>query len=185
MGQWEVIARCVNHGLPAARNLGIEYARGEYVFILDADNVVYPHALSRLAERLDNDRDAAFAYGILEKFDDDGPYDLVSHLAWDPQRLRFGNYIDAMAMIRRSAFDAVGGYTTDPRLGGWEDLALWCSFAEAGMRGALVPEIVARYRAGRHSMLSLTNIDASEAWSVLFERFLFLRSGEIDPLAQH
>ena len=44
------------------------------------------------------------------------------------------------------------------------------------MRGTLVPEIVARYRAGRHSMISVTNIDASEAWSVLLERFPFLRT---------
>ena len=171
-----IVARGTNQGLPAARNLAIEHARADFVFILDADNLLYPHALSRLAERLDDDEDAAFAYGILEKFDADGPYDLVSWLAWDPRRLRYGNFVDAMAMVRRSAFAAVGGYTTDSRLGGLEDLALWCAFAEAGMRGAFLPEIVARYRAGRHSMISLTNIDASEAWSVLLERFPLLRS---------
>ena len=121
--------------------------------------------------------DAAFAYGILEKFDAGGPYDLVSWLPWDPERLRYGNFVDAMSLVRRSAFGDVGGYTTDVRLGGWEDLALWCAFAEAGLRGTLVPEIVARYRSGRHSMISVTNIDASEAWSVLLERFPVLRSG--------
>src|SRR5919108_790647 len=168
-----IVVRGVNQGLPAARNLAVEHARAPYIFILDADNVVYPHAFERLSEALDSDPEAAFAYGILEKFDADGPYDLVSCLACDPKLLRHGNYIDAMSLIRRSAFEAVGGYTTDRRLGGWEDLALWCTFAEKGMRGMLVPEIVARYRAGRHSMISLTNIDASEAWSVLLERFPF------------
>jgi Glycosyl transferase family 2 len=171
-----IIARGANGGLPAARNLAIEQARGEYVFILDADNLIYPHALGRLAERLDEDAEAGFAYGILEKFDATGPYDLLSWPDWDPKRLRHGNFVDAMSMVRRSAFAAVGGYTTDPRLGGWEDLALWCSFVQAGMRGSRVPEILARYRAGRHSMISVTNIDASEAWSVLLERFPFLRS---------
>ena len=83
-----IVARGANHGLPAARNLAVEHARAPYVFILDADNVVYPHAFERLAERLDSDPDAAFAYGILEKFDADGPYDLVSCLAWDPKLLR-------------------------------------------------------------------------------------------------
>jgi hypothetical protein len=81
-----------------------------------------------------------------------------------------------MALVRRSAFVAAGGYTTDPRLVGWEDFAFWCALAEAGMRGAFLPEIVARYRAGRHSMISLTSIDASEAWSVLLERFPLLSS---------
>jgi hypothetical protein len=172
----KIVARAANHGLPSARNLAVEHARTDYVFILDADNLVYPHALGRLAECLDEDRGASFAYGILEKFDADGPYDLVSWLPWNPKRLRYGNFVDAMSLVRRSAFADVGGYTTDPRLGGLEDLALWCAFAEAGMRGTLVPEILARYRAGRHSMISLTNIDASEAWSVLLERFPMLRS---------
>jgi hypothetical protein len=172
-----IVARRTNQGLPAARNLAIEHARAESVFILDADNLVYPHALSRLAERLDGDREAAFAYGILEKFDADGPYDLVSWLPWVPERLRYGNFVDAMALVRRSAFVAAGGYTTDPRLVGWEDFAFWCALAEAGMRGVFLPEIVARYRAGSHSMISVTSIDASEAWSVLLERFPLLRSG--------
>lgn len=175
------IARGTNTGLPAARNLAIEHARAEYVFILDADNLVYPHAFGRLVDQLNRQSEPAFAYGILAKFDAEGPYDLVSHLAWDPKRLRYGNYIDAMSMLRRSAVMAVGGYTTDPRLGGWEDLALWCAFAEAGMHGVLVPEILGLYRAGRHSMLSVTNIDASEAWSVLLERFPFLRNDVTEP----
>ena len=171
-----IVARGANGGLPAARNLAIEHARGEYVFILDADNLVYPHGLRRLVERLDEDSEAAFAYGILEKFDAGGPYDLLSWPEWNPKRLRHGNFVDAMSLVRRSAFAAVGGYTTDPRLVGWEDLALWCSLVQAGMHGSLIPEILARYRAGRHSMIAVTNIDASEAWSVLLERFPFLRS---------
>ena len=44
-----VVARGRNGGLAAARNLGIRYAQGDYVFILDADNAIYPHCFSRLA----------------------------------------------------------------------------------------------------------------------------------------
>jgi Glycosyl transferase family 2/Glycosyl transferases group 1 len=168
-----------NAGLPAARNLGVKQASGEYIFMLDADNTVYPHALARLVKALDDNADAAFAYGMLEKFDAAGPYDLMSWLAWTPERFARGNYVDATALIRRSALERVGGYPTDDRLYGWEDFALWCSFADAGLWGILVPEIVARYRAGRISMINLTNIDVSDAWSALLERYVFLR--ELDP----
>jgi hypothetical protein len=164
-----LILRGSNQGLPSARNLGIEHARGDCVFILDADNAIYPHCLSRLVAALDADPDAAFAYGILEVFESSRHVGLESWRDWDPARLRYGNYVDAMAMIRRDVLTAAGGYTTDPRLFGWEDFALWCTLAERGWRGIRVPEIVARYRKALLSMLSLTDIDGRAAWAALLE----------------
>ena len=170
-----VIARGENGGLPNARNLAIEQARGEYVFILDADNTLYPHAIERLVEALDGDPGAAYAYGILEQFDPSkGPHDLMSWLAWSRSRFSYGNYVDAMALIRRDVLTEVGGYTTDMRLHGWEDYALWCALADRGHRALQVPEILARYRTSRHSMVSVTNVDAEEAFAVLHDRYAFL-----------
>ena len=62
-----------NRGLPTTRNTAIEHARGKYVLLLDADNELFPNCLERLVEALEADPEAAFAYGILQKFDDDGP----------------------------------------------------------------------------------------------------------------
>jgi hypothetical protein len=170
----KLIARGENGGLPAARNLAVAEGRGENVFILDADNAVYPKALERLVVALEADPEAAFAYGIGEKFNAIGPVDLISWRAWSADRFRYGNYIDAMALIRRTALEKVGGFTCDARLYGWEDFALWCSFAQAGLHGVFVPEILARYRISPDSMISATNLDTSEPWSVLIEAFPFL-----------
>jgi glycosyltransferase involved in cell wall biosynthesis len=170
----KLITRARNGGLAQARNLGADTAAGELLFILDADNTIYPHALGRLVQAIDDTPRAVFAYGIIEQFGVDGPIGLISYLGWDPRRLRYGNFIDAMAMIRRSALLEVGGYTSDPRLYGWEDFALWCAFADRGWGGVRVPEIVARYRTAMHSMISVTNIDASAAWSLLLDRFACL-----------
>ena len=169
-----VVTRARNGGLARARNLGAELAAGELVFILDADNKIYPHGLGSLVAALDADRTAAFAYGIIEQFGIEGATGLLSYLEWDPERLRYGNFIDAMAMIRRDALLETGGYVTDPRLHGWEDFALWCAFAARGLQGRRVPEIVARYRVAAHSMISITNIDTSVAWTLLLDRFPFL-----------
>jgi hypothetical protein len=171
----KLVTRSENHGLAQARNLGYEVAGGELVFILDADNAIYPHALGRLVRAMDDTPEAEFAYGIVEQFGVDGPAAVMSYLGWDARRLRYGNFVDAMAMIRRSALLEVGGYVTDSRLYGWEDFALWCAFADRGLVGVRVPEIVARYRLALHSMISLTNIDASAAWSLLLDRFACLQ----------
>jgi len=166
-----LVRRGLNQGLPAARNLALEHARAELVFILDADNAVLPQGPSKLADALDENPDAAFAYGVIETFDVNGPVALMNWHHWDPARLRHGNYIDAMAMIRRSALEAAGGYSTDTVFaGGWEDFALWVAMADAGMSGVRVPDFVARYRVSPHSMISLSNVDSTAVWSALLRK---------------
>jgi hypothetical protein len=88
-----------------------------------------------------------------------------------------------MAMIRRRALLAAGGYTEDLRLHGWEDFDLWCRFAARGMRGLLVPEILCRYSLGEESMISVTNLDSSEAWGLLRARYPSVLGGA--PLPEY
>lgn len=167
-----LVRASVNSGLPAAaRNLALDHARADLLFILDADNMLLPRGMSKLVAALEDDPDAAFSYGIIEKFDASGPLGLESWLDWDPERLRHGNYIDAMALIRRPALESVGGYPTQRTLAGWEDFALWISIAEAGMRAVRVPDFVGRYRISQHSMLSITGIDHSTAWTTLIRNY--------------
>lgn len=167
-----------NRGLPAARNLGVEHASADLLFILDADNEVMPAGIGRLVAALEGEPEAAFAYGIIQALDSGGPADLMSWLPWDAARLRQGNYIDAMALLRRSALAAVDGYSTDPAIYGWEDFALWLALAEKGFAGVHVPDFVARYRRSPHSMIAVTNVDSTAAWGSLLRRF-----PDLDPSA--
>lgn len=171
----------VNRGLAHARNSALGWARGEFCFVLDADNEVYPHCLKRLTETLEGTPDAAFAYGTLECFRTGQPVGLMNAFPWEPARLRMGNYIDAMALIRTSLLRELGGYALDRRLHGWEDFELWCRVAEAGGYGLRVPEIVARYRLTQHSMLAQTNISATDAFSLIIERNPVLMAGMQPP----
>ncbi|MCL4836347.1 MAG: glycosyltransferase family 2 protein [Thermoanaerobaculia bacterium] len=152
----ELVERAANAGLPAARNLGFARARAPFVFVLDADNRIFPTALARLREALVAG-DAAFAYGPVAKFG--GEPGLFSDLPWDPERLARENYIDAMALVRRTAWEALGGYREDLALYGWEDYDFWLRAAHRGLRGALVPEILCEYRTHATSMIGITNIE--------------------------
>jgi hypothetical protein len=172
----------INRGLGAARNTGVDFARGEMTFMLDADNETYPFALERLVAALDEDAGADAAYGMLEQFSTQGPVGLLSQFPWKPERLRMGNFVDAMALWKTTTLRALGGFTTDRRLHGWEDYDLWCRLAEAGGRAAFVPEVLARYRVSPHSMLSVTNISTRSAVSVLVERSPRLMAGVVPPL---
>jgi glycosyltransferase involved in cell wall biosynthesis len=167
----------VNRGPGAARNTAVESARGEFVFVLDSDNEVFPTALEKLLSGLEDEPRAAFAYGILATFTAGRPVGLRNHFPWQPERLRRENPIDAMALIRREWLLENGGYTTDLGLHGWEDYDLWCRVAERGGHGVMVPEIVARYRSSEHSMLTLTDISIREATALLIDRYPELMGG--------
>jgi hypothetical protein len=165
-----LVTHPANRGLAHARNTGIEYSRTDLLLMLDADNELRPTAIGRLLEALQADLDADFAYGILDRFDSDGPTGLASQLPWEPTRLRGGNYIDALALIRRATLERLGGYSTDTRLTlGWEDYDLWARVAESDGHAAFVREMIARYHVGASSMLSVTDISTTDAFAAVVE----------------
>src|ERR1700693_6123598 len=51
-----------NHGLSAARNTGLRLARGEFVGLLDADDMYEKHYLRSLVDILENNSDMDAAY---------------------------------------------------------------------------------------------------------------------------
>jgi FkbM family methyltransferase len=146
-----------NVGLSRARNLCTHFARGKYVFMLDADNTVNPEGLSVL-HRFAETREADAVYGPIRIVLPDGSVDgFISNISFDPEKLRnSGNYIDAMALIRKSSLIELGGYSVDllRTIGGWEDYDLWLRMAERARKVVLCNEIVVgNYLRKRGSMV--------------------------------
>jgi hypothetical protein len=148
----------INRGLPASRNLAIDRARAEKVMVMDADNLVYPTCLRRLADALDADPDAAFAYASLEDFG--ATAGVHSAMGWHVPWLCEANYIDAQAMLWRTTWERHGGYIDDdPRLAfGWEDWEFWLRLADAGDHGVHVAQLLGRYRTQEASMVATSNL---------------------------
>ncbi|MBP8937033.1 MAG: glycosyltransferase [Agrobacterium sp.] len=153
-----LISNRENGGLSIARNTGISATTSEYLFFLDADNMIYPRCLGQLARALDRSA-AAFSFSMLEVFA--GRSGVIGTRIFDAGLMAEGNYIDAMAMIRRSALEAVDGYR--PMQYGWEDYELWLRLIERGMTGIQVPELLGRYRSHGNSMSNTTTAGNSEA----------------------
>ena len=162
-----------NTGLADARNLGLARARGRYVFVLDADNWVYPACLRSLHAAIVSGTQAA-VYGIIRRFDGETgeSLGLLSGYDWNVQELVRGPYIDAMALFDRQALAAVGGYSTELlEYGwfGWEDYDVWLKLAQAGERCRLVPNILSAYRVHPDSMIHRTN-GSTDAFARYFQR---------------
>ena len=141
------------------------------MFVLDADNTIYPPTLEKLARALTAHPDASFAYGIVPKSDGSG---LLSQFPWDVQRLCKDNYIDAMAMIRRPVLSELGGYDEYFGLRGWEDYDLWLRVAAAGGRAEFVPEFIGTYRVHSTSRQTTVDLDTATLMSDFHLRYPYL-----------
>jgi glycosyltransferase involved in cell wall biosynthesis len=142
-----------NKGPAAARNAGVRSARGEYLGFLDADDRWLPGMLERAAVILDSDPDCAVAYGNLVMVDSDG-CSLATNLvgeeythapSMDEILLRMWPIMPSAALVRRSAFDACGGFVEEFRGAGFEDAYLWLRLREQGHFN-YVPEPLAVWR---------------------------------------
>jgi glycosyltransferase involved in cell wall biosynthesis/SAM-dependent methyltransferase len=142
----------VNSGLAATRNTGFEAAETPYILPLDADNRLLPDCLAACLQTA-RDTGASIAYPLIQEFG--MRQKLMGDWAFDPVRLQIGNYIDAMALISKAAWVAVGGY--DRGGGGWEDFAFICRFLEHGFWGERVPGgPFAEYRVHPASMMNVS-----------------------------
>lgn len=146
---WRLLRHRQNEGLARARNRGFLESRTESVFVLDADNRLYPSCLERLLAALDESK-AAFAYSYLNRFGEENR--LMNLRPWQSANLSRGNFLDAMALVRKDAWARVGGYRAHA-VQGWEDFDFWLRLGRAGAAGVQVPEILAAYRVHMRSLL--------------------------------
>ncbi len=157
-----------NLGLAPTRNTAFEQARTPYVFVLDADNSLYPRCLERHLAVL-SECDASFSYSYLEVFG--AVRGLQNTTLWDKALLQFGNMVDAMVMMRKNAWEQAGGYSIMEVMG-YEDYDLWFKIANHEGWGVLIPEILARYRVHTKSMLrTITNPKSDRLREILLESY--------------
>lgn len=135
------LANSRNQGPSFSRNMAFHHALSEHVFIMDADNILYPTALEKLYAALKGGKFPAI-YSQLEEFE--GRAGIGHADLWDPVRMRKNNYVDVMALVRKSVWEQVGGFSHIEN--GWEDYDFWLKFIDHGFEPGFLPEILCRYR---------------------------------------
>ncbi|MEN6627595.1 MAG: glycosyltransferase family 2 protein [Candidatus Sumerlaeia bacterium] len=120
-----------NTGLPGARNAGIRHARGEFIFILDADDAIPPDCLRRHVETVDREKTDWAACDVLRveggdkrvvesKVPSDGALDWAIE-----NEFKFNAFF-----FRRAAVERAGLFDEGQRV--YEDIDLYARLLRAG-----------------------------------------------------
>ncbi len=121
----------LNRGQSRSINLGLEKAKGEYVAILDSDDMFAPNKLVEQAAILIMNPDIGMVYGQGHAIDASGNFlfEIPGHSheeTGDPNRLLLDCYmaLPGGSLIRKSVFDDVGYFEESFRAGQDHDMAL-------------------------------------------------------------
>ena len=125
------VIRTRNQGLPAARNTGIEPARGRYICCLDADDRLKPAFLEKARDILDQAGDVGFVSCYYETFDADHSVYRYDHCRFP--ELLVQNEAVVVSVFRKDAWRKVGGYCT--ALKSMEDWDFWIGILRARLPG--------------------------------------------------
>jgi glycosyltransferase involved in cell wall biosynthesis len=157
----------VNQGPALARMTGVRATDADYVFALDADDLLAAGAVRRLSDALEQHPEAAAAWGSVSSFGAVEHRGDRSRSSLDPWELTYQNHLPLSCLYRRSALLETGGWRLP---GGYEDWDLWMSFAERGWKGIGIPEVTAHYRLEGGRRLSRSSRRHAERYARLQAR---------------
>lgn len=141
------IFREVNGHISAASNSALNQARGDYVALLDHDDLLAWNALGEMALALDRNPSWRWVYSdedkVTEKSLRDGPY---LKPAWNPDLLRSQNYICHLSVMDRRLVLEAGGFREG--FEGSQDWDLFLRLASLVKEGEVghVPRILYHWR---------------------------------------
>jgi succinoglycan biosynthesis protein ExoO len=186
-----------NHGAAAARNRALALARGEWIAVMDSDDLMHPERLARLVRSAERDGAELVTDNVIEFFQDDSmPARPLLRGHW----LAGPRWIDMVEYVRRNLFYVRGpalGYLKplfrtpilaseryDETLAIGEDYDLVVRLLHAGKKLRVYPETLYFYRRHRPWLPGQTYQEPLEALKTANERLLArLLPGDRDAIA--
>lgn len=158
-GQFILVNNERNMGLNYTLNHCLEYADTEYVARMDGDDISLPERFEKEIAFLDAHPEIAIVSTPMIYFDGDGDFRVDGGGDRFPDKNDFVKgtpFCHAACMVRREAYDTVGGYSVDTRLLRVEDYHLWFKMYACGYKGYVMTVPLYKMRDDRNAVLRRT-----------------------------
>lgn len=131
-----------NKGANAARNRGFDESSGDFVIFCDADIIMRPDCLEKMAEALKKNPNASYAYSSF-KFG----FKIFKLWPFDSDKLKKMPYIHTSSLIRRAHFPRF-----DENIRRLQDWDLYLTMLEQSHIGVWIPEILFAVKPRKNGM---------------------------------
>jgi glycosyltransferase involved in cell wall biosynthesis len=149
-----LIMRTQNGGPSAARNDGFQAAQGEILVLLDADDLLPDNALAKIQETFAQSPSLGFVYGNYLREDNAGQSKIVNPgdislktmLSSKPFGVSSQWSLIGTTPLRRSVWQAVGGYDTEFEVQDLHDVEFWIRVISSGCDYQYIPACIYQWR---------------------------------------
>ncbi len=143
----KVVYRQVNGHISAASNSALEIASGEYIALLDNDDLLPEQALFWVADAIVSNPDAGLIYSDEDKVDESGRrYDPYFKSDWNPELFLSHNMICHLGAYRADLVRKLGGFREKYEGAQDYDLALRCTEQLAPQQIVHIPRVLYHWR---------------------------------------
>jgi GT2 family glycosyltransferase len=148
----KIVARAANGGISAATNSAVDIATGEFIGLLDHDDVLPQHALYMVAREIARDAKLDLVYSDEDKISRWGRrYDPHFKSDWNPDLFLTQNMISHLGVYRTSLVRKVGGLRAEFDGSQDYDLALRIVEQTQPQRIRHIPRVLYHWRAAAGS----------------------------------
>ena len=148
-----VLKNDVNKGLNFTLNRCLKEARGEFIARMDGDDICSRDRFQKEVDLLLEDEAIDIVSTDMDYFDEGGTWGMLRHPTEPSFRdfMKESPFCHAPCMVRKKAYEAVGGYSEDPKTHRVEDYDLWVRMYAAGFRGKNIHEALYSMRDDRNA----------------------------------
>lgn len=141
-----------NKGISGNTNAAIAMATGEYMALLDHDDIIPPFSLFEIVTAINKDKEAEFFYSDEDKLMEDKDKRMGPHFKSDfaPDTLRSYNYICHFSVFKKSLMDKLGGFRKE--FDGSQDYDIILRATETANRVVHIPKILYHWRINMNSV---------------------------------